>query len=871
MWRRTRRLLGHRTADDVDEELRLHVDLRVRDFMARGLTDAEARAAVTRRMGDLDTARDVCVAITSKREQRMLRVQLWDAFVQDMRFGLRTLGRQRGWTAASILTLALGIGATTAVFSTVSTLLLHPLSWPDADRLAMIYLRPSTGNNTGVSIQVTPSVPMLRAWREGSRSFEELQAWTRGSVTLQPPGGTAERLHGAAVLPSFARFAGAHPLIGRGLQPEDVRARVVVISEGLWRSRFGAEPGVIGKTVLLDGDVHEIVGVMPAAFQLPAVAQRVTDLWRPLDLSSQDLGLAVVGRLRPGVSYAAAAQDLDAAAAGAEHGGNLGFKAVVVPPRAMVHFQDTLRLLTAAVALVLIIACANVAHLLLARGAARQREMAVRAALGAGAGRLRRQLMTESLVLAVAGCAGGIGLGLLGLKALVALRPTGLAQLDAAHLDGTTLLVTVLLSLVSGVVFGVVGASQSAKLASPDGLRAGSRGASSGRSHNRLRSLLVVTEMALSTALLVGASLLVRSVINLQMVDPGFQPKGLYAIAPQLPSSAYPDAAAAGRYFDALATRARAVPGVDAVTIAGGAPPSRSFTIGALQFEGEATPPAGTTSFIDVGSVEPDYFRIMGIGVVEGGTFTDTSEASAQVIVNEGLAHQHWPGASAIGKQLRFVFNGGGEWRTIVGVVKNAATGGLQMESTTPVIYSPASNIFSPAMILRVSKPATALPALRQIAAGLDARLPPVDIVNIDDAMNNSIAGPRFTMTLIAAFTLLAVLLAAVGLYGLVSYAVTQRTREIGIRIALGASRRRIARTVLAQGLSLGVAGLAVGLLGARASGRLLASMLTGVTTSDPLSFVVAGVVLLATVVLACLVPMSRAMAVEPQIAMQAE
>jgi putative ABC transport system permease protein len=872
MWRRVRRLVRPRTAQDVDDELALHLELRTQDYLARGMSEAEARDAARARLGDVAAARAACIAITSGREHRVLRSQLWDAFVQDIRFGLRTLGRQKGWTIAAVFTLALGIGATTSVFSTVSSLLLHPLPYPDAGRLAIAFQRPSTGNSTGVSIQITPSAAEFRAWKAGTRAFDELQGWTSSEVTLQPRGGSAERRQAAAILPGFLRFAGQHVLLGRDFQADDARAKVMALGEGLWRSRFAADPGVIGRTVVLDGDVFTVIGVMPEALRVPGLRPQQTDVWRPLDPNDEDQGLSVIGRLRPGVSYAAAEADLDSAEArGGAPGRANAFRTVVVPPRAMVHFQDTLALLSAAVALVLIIACANVAHLLLARGAARPREMAVRAALGAGAGRLRRQLMTESLVLALAGCGLGILFGQLGLKAILALRPEGLAQLDAAHLDTTTLGATVVLALVSGVLFGVVGASQSTRLAAPDGLRAGSRGASAGRPHHRLRSLLVVTEMALSTALLVGAALLVRSIAHLQMIDPGFRAEGLYAIDPRLPSAGYPDAAARSRFFEALDTRLRAIPGVEAVTIAAGAPPSRSFMIGALQIDGEPAPPAGTTSFVDFNGVTPDFFQVMGIGFVQGRTFTDTAAAANQVIVNQGMARRRWPGQSALGKRLRIVFRGNGDWKTVVGVVNDAATGGLAMEAGTPMLYLPATGTNSPAAIVRSSRPEAVLPAIRGIAAQIDPRLPPLDIVNVGEAMQRSIAGRRFTMTLISAFTVLAVLLAAVGLYGLVSYAVTQRTREIGIRIALGASRGRIARTVLLQGLSLGVAGMLVGLVAARFGVRLLQDLLSGVTTTDAGSYAAAGTILLVTVLLACLVPMARAMAVPPQTAMQSE
>ena len=874
MWRRYRRFWGPRAEADVDDELAFHVEGRVHDYIGRGMSEAEARAAVVRRLGDLGAVRKECVTIDTRRHRRMNRAQILDAFVQDVRFGLRTLRRQKGWTIVGILTLAIGIGANTAVFSVVDTLLLHPLDYPHADRLAVVYQQPTNAQVSGVSVYMLPAAPVFRAWHAGTHAFEDLEAFTTADALLRVAGEQPTPVHTAAVQPGFARFAGQRPLIGRYFTTADIvqRAKIALLSEGLWRSRYGAADSVIGRAITVGRNEYTIIGVMPSAFQLPALLQDRTDVFLPLDVNHDvGYGVSMIGRLRPGVTTAQAAQELDTLSAhqpGAAKA--LGFVATVVSPGRIIRFRDSLFMLSAAVALVLIIACANVAHLLLARGAARQRELAIRAAIGAGRGRLFRQLVTESLVLAGAGCVVGIGVGWAGLRALVARRPESLDQLATAHMNGITLLVAVGLAIFTGVVFGLVGAVQAARLSSPDVLRVGAPMAP-GASHGRAQSLLVVSEMALCTTLLVGAALLIRSVAYLQSTDPGFNPNGVYAVYPDLSATADSTNAMQWAFYDRLAERVRALPGVQSVTVATGAPPGRGFTIGALEVEGQAAPPPGASGFINTLGIRPGYFSLMGMHFVQGGPFTDTTAAASQVIVNAGMARTYWPTASAVGHRIRIEQQGAGTWMTIVGVVNDAATGGLLMERTEPILYTPPALYFAPALLARVTNPAAALPAMRGIVRDMNAAVPPVSVTNIADAMRASISGQRFTMLLLTVFTGIALLLAAVGLYGVMAYTVAQRTREIGIRMALGATTGHIARRVLGRGLALGAVGMAVGLLGAHWGTRLLASMLSGVTAGDPASFALAGGCLIGTALMACVVPMRRAMRVEPVIAMKAE
>lgn len=885
-WRRYLRFWGPRAAADVDDELRFHIEMRVRDYMARGMAEADARAATARRLGDLATSRAECLTITTRRERRMTRAQLVDALVQDARFALRTLGRQKGWTTVAILTLALGIGANTAVFSVVNSLLLHPLPYPNADRIAVVFQEPTQANHTGVNVMITPRPALVRAWRESSHSFEDIETWTTSDMTLVPNAGEAASVHVASILPSFIGFAGQHSLIGRPLSATDVRqgARVAMLSEAIWRSRYSSDPNIVGHSLSLDGTPYTVIGVMPAGFKLPRLMQTTTDIWLPLDLHNEGIGLEVIGRLRKGTGYEAAQRDLDSISARAEAslGSGAGpgkkwlpshasFHTKLVPPSEMVNFRQSLLMLSGAVALVLLIACANVAHLLLARAATRQRELAIRAALGAGAGRLVRQMLTESLMLAAVGGAGGLVIGWIGLRALVALRPESLSELTSAHMDGLTFVAALGLTVATGLLFGAVGAIQAARHSTHEALKAGALSASHARRQNRLRSLLVVSEIALSTTLLVGAALLVRSVVALQSKDPGFRPAGLYGIKLVLSDKAYPTHAAKEAFYNELLARARLAGGVQSLTFAEGAPPSQSFLIGAMQIEGEAPPAPGATSFINYNGVKPDYFRVMGVRLVAGTTFSDTTQDSKQVIVNEGFARKYWPSESAVGHRLRLLFNGQGDWLTIVGVAGNAFTSGLTSDATQPLLYTPFRGDYQPSLIVRVAPGANPIGTIRALVAAIDRRLPPPPVDNVQDAMTETISGPRFTMTLLAAFTVLALVLAAVGLYGVLSYAVAQRTREIGIRIALGATRQAVARSVVRQGAMLAIAGILVGLAGSLWATKLIENMLYGVPRSDPISFTVGALLLFGTAMAACLVPTRRAVAVDPLIAMRAE
>ena len=872
-WRRYARFFGPRHVDDLDEELRFHIEMRVRDYITAGMTEEQARAATAARLGDMASARQDCVVIAKQRDSRMRRTQIVDAFTQDVRFALRTLGRQKAWTAVAVTTLALGIGATSAMYSVVNHLLLNPTSYPGSDRVVTVFHQPTEGNNTGVRVTITPMGRTVAAWLGANRSFEALEPYKTKDATLLSRTGEPRPLRTAAVLPTFASFTGNRPIAGRMFSDQEARdaAPVAVLSEALWRSQYGASDSIVGSSITMFGSTLTVVGVMPAAFQLPRIMETETDVWLPLNLAkADDDGLQVIARLRHGITPEAAAAELDSIASRTNTDNTSArYSTLVASPSTLVSFKDMLLLLSAAVALVLLVACANVAHLLLARAASRQREMAIRSAIGAGTGRLFRQLFTESLLLSLIGSAGGLFVAWAGLKALVASRPRNLSSLASARIDENTLWVTIAIAVLTGIVFGVIGAIQAARFSSSETLKSSATGASEANSRVQIRGLLVVTEMAMCTMLLVGAVLLTRSMAYLQARDPGFDASGLYAIDVTLPEARYATQAARYAFNRELELRAREVPGVEGLAVARAAPLSFAFMIGALQIEGQPDPSRGTTSFISYNGVTPEYFGMIGMRFAAGGTFTDTTSAAGQAIVNESMARQLWPGQVAIGRRLRVVYDGQGEWKTVVGVVADALTGGRTARGD-PMLYLPDPS-FSSVLLVRTSMDAAVVRRVASLAAAIDASIAPPTITNIEEGMHRSMARPRFTMFLLSIFAAIAVTLAAVGLYGVLAYSVAQRTREIGIRIALGATKQRVAMTVMSQGILLSALGALLGLVGARWGAKLIGSQLYGVQQTDATSFIVSAAVLVGIALLACLLPVRRAVRVDPMIAMRAD
>jgi putative ABC transport system permease protein len=859
---------------EVEDEIKLHLALRAEQLMAGGLSGDDAYDEAVRRFGPPSESRAMLLDAAEHRETSMQRTEFVDDARQDLAFALRTLGRQKAWTAITIATLALGIGATTAVFSVVSTLLLHPLPYPHANRVVYVDQQPASGNNTGVAVTITPGASTIRAWKENSQAFEALEPASMNLRSLKTTTGDPSSVKITTVLPSFTDFAGVAPITGRMFTTKDIadRRRVAVLSEGFWRERMAASPSALGQMITIADTSYMVIGVVPASLRFGSPGRTPTDVWLPFDLRNDSLSGSVIGRLRPGVSIDAARRELDAIAAhaaGLSAGARPAFLTVVSTPAEGVRFRDSLLLLTAAVGLVLLVACVNVAHLLLARSATRQREMAVRAALGAGRGRLFRQLLTESLLLAVAGAASGVGVGWVMLHAMIVMRPSSHDELKASHLDLTTLGLIVGVALVSGVAFGVLGAVQSSRSSTNDSLKAGSLSASASRSHRRVRSLLVVSEMALSGMLIVGAALVVRSLANLEHTDLGFDPHGLYALN-LVPRSGSLTSSSGAALLDEFANRIKQLPGVRAVTIARAAPGWRYLSVGRFEIDGEPPPPKTGMSFTDVGYVYSNYFATMGIAFREGTNFRDTTPSGRQVIVNAGFARAHWAPGRAVGHRIRVAESDSVPWMTIVGVVNDAMTTGPLTTSRAPFLYVPVDSARQGKVVLaRVDGGAAALkPA---VAIGHQLGMRDVAIDGTEAFLSRSLSEPRFVTMIMSVFGALGLLLAAVGLYGVMSYTVTQQTREIGIRVALGASSGDVVRRVLIRGTGLAVVGAVVGLLVASWGTKLIQAQLHGVERLDALSFSAGAIILVGAALLACVVPARRALAIDPVTAIRAE
>jgi predicted permease len=862
---------------DVEDEIMLHLSLRAEQLAAHGLPAHAARDEAIRRFGPLNESRAQLLAAAREREERMRHTEFVADLRQDVTFAFRRLRREKGWTTVAITTLALGIAATTAVWSAASTLLLHPLPYPNARRIVIVNLQPTQKVHTAVEVIVSPPVPVVRAWREHSTAFEALEPVGNSSALLRSAGEATE-LSTAKVLPSFLSFAGQKPLLGHNFTRDeiDTKSPVVLLGEGFWRSRYGASPTIVGSTIVLDDSPYRVIGVMPSTLQIPRVGDAAPDVWLPLDMSepNQRTGVRVFGRLKPGVATDVARKELDtlAARSGVYAPGTMAFVAVLMPPGRTVSFRDSLLLLSGAVALVLLVACANVAHLMVARAVVRQRELAIRSALGAGRSRLLRQLLTESVILTCLGATLGIALGFAGLKALIALRPSSLSQLQAAHADWLTFGVIVAISVVSAVFFGLVAALYPhSGSGMGETLKAGSVSSSPARQGDRLRSLLVVSEMAMSAMLLIGATLLIRTVVNMQNFDLGFDPKNLYAVQIDLPNGHYPSAAAKDAAIARVQARLARVPGIQSTAVSSVMLSGWSASIGALEVEGEPTASSSATSFIPVNKVSIGFFRTIGARIVDGRGITDTSSTSKEVVVNAGFARRHWSGRSAVGHRIRISFQGHGEdWMTIVGVVGDIMTGGPTSENSAPVLYVTRTESERPALFVRTDGNASTPAGILAAARSLHPQLPP-RLQTAQSIVKDAIAAPKFIMMLLTLFTVLALVLACIGLYGVMAYSVAQRTREIGIRMALGASGSSIARTIITRGAALGGAGAIVGLVLAYWGTRIIQGSLFGISRLDAPSFVVGALLLMVSAVAACVAPTRRAVAVDPITAIRAD
>jgi putative ABC transport system permease protein len=811
---------------------------------------------------------------------------------QDLRYGLRMLARSPGLTVTAALALALGIGANTAIFSVVDAVLLRPLPYDDPDRLVMVWNRYPKMNLQRAAV----SGPDFVERRDENHVFEQVAAFIDGNLNLTSAG-EPERLRAVRASASLFPLLGVRPALGRTFLTEEDRpgsSQVAVVSHGLWTRRFGSDPRLVGRPLTLNGTPHTVVGILSAGDSFPDPS---VDVWVPIALTAEQVDpsrrgneyIGMIARLKSGVTLEQAQADMDlitrralsqAPQVAKDFFESNGWGAFLSPLREEVvgGARPALLALLGAVGCVLLIACANVSNLLLARATSRKREIAIRTALGAGRTRLVRQLLTESLLLAVLGGGLGLLLAVWGVDLLAALRPENLPRVEEIGLDLRVLTFTGLLSLAAGIVFGLAPALHASRPDLNESLKEGGRASSAGPGHSRLRGLLVVSQIALALVLLVGAGLMIRSFWLLQRVDPGFRPEGLLTMNISLSTSKYPKPEQRVAFFQQLRQRLAALPGVEAVAATSLLPLAGGTSTASFFAEGQRPGPGESSPLANVRLATPDYFRTMGIPLKRGREFTDQdTRAPNVVVVDEGMVRRFWRGQDPIGRRLTFTETPTeADWMTVVGIAGEVKHSGLDGHDYAHIYGPHALTAFlvpeGMFVVVRTrSDPDGQVAAVRRAVAAMDPEQPIFAVRTMRAYVEDAVAQPRFRTALLALFAAVALVLAAVGIYGVMAYAVTQRTHEIGIRMALGAMQRDVLRMVVGQGLRLALGGVAVGVAGALALTRILSSLLFGVTATDPLTFLTVPLVLLAVSALACYLPARRATRVDPIVALRYE
>jgi len=812
--------------------------------------------------------------------------RLEDEMIQDLRVGLRALRAQPGFTFAAALALALGVGSTTLIFSVVNAVLLRPLPFPDADRVIRIEERHGQSAYTSNFTYASFLDLSLDPGRQYA-AVEHIAASRFGTANLTD-GAEPERVNSLQVSPDYFSALGVAPALGRAFLPEEDapgQNNVVILSHGLWQRRYGADPNIVGKTIEVGGVSMTVAGVTPRGFRSGYPFAGQYDLWAPLTATGglrnnrRSHLLGVIARLKSGSTIEQAQAELSAAVRRIEEqnpgvdGPGLNAQVVRLQDRMVAPMRLALIVFLCAVGLLLLIACANVANLMLARSAAREREMAIRAALGAGRLRLARQLLTESSLLALIGGAAGLLIAAWGVKLIASLDPVNFPRINEVNVDGRALVFALIVSLLTGALFGLAPALQLPNQGLYETLKEGGRGAAPLR-RGRLRQALVVFEVALALVLLVGAGLLVNSFLRLTQVNRGLDPTNVLTINLNLPSSKYPDGQRQTAVLGRILERVSAAPGVRSAGLTSSLP----FTGGpSTGFEIEGRPPAeaGQAPVADIRIVDANYFRTLSIPLRAGRLFaeSDGAEAPRVMIINEEMARRHWPNEDPMGRRVTMKDWGPPLTGEIVGVVGDVKADGLD-SSTRPMIYWPYPQfpgIFNALVIRAEGEPLNIVEAVKSRVWSVDREQPLSGIQPMEEVIARSVAPRRFNMLLLGVFAALALLLAAVGIYGVISYTVAQRTREIGVRIALGARRADVLKLVVSQGMSLALSGLGAGLAASFALTRLMANLLFGVSPSDPLTFGVIALLLGAVALLACFVPAARATKVDPLVALRHE
>ncbi|MBA3714399.1 MAG: ABC transporter permease [Pyrinomonadaceae bacterium] len=874
---------------EIIEELAQHLDDRYEESLRGGATEDEARQVVLLELTESDLlARDLCRVECpvwqepATPEARRSTNMLGD-FWQDLHYGLRMLAKNPGFTIVAVVALALGIGANSAIFSVVNTVLLRPLPYKDPDRLMMVWEDDAKGGFP----RDTPAAANYIDWRDQNQVFEGMAAIANESFNMTGAG-EPERIDGRRVSANLFSLLGVEPLMGRAFTPEEDQPgsnRVVIMSHGLWQLRFGSETKIIGSSLTLNGESFAVVGVMPPHFQFPS---RDDELWVPIAFSSQEATnrgrhyLQVIARTKPGVTVEQAQAEMNTIAARLQQqypDSNTELGATVTPLHEHVvgDIKPALLVLWGAVGFVLLVACANVANLLLARAAVRQKEIAVRVALGASRPRLIRQFLTESMLLAVLGGIVGLLLSLWGVNLLKAFIPENISQAQAVAIDGRALSFTILVSLLTGLVFGLAPATQTSNFNLNETLKEGGRDSATGSRGHRIRGLLVITEVAVSLVLLIGAGLLINSFLRLLNVDPGFRADKLLTMRVVLPELKYPDQTRRTAFYTELVSRIETLPGVQSAAVTNWIPLVLQGDSQGISIEGRPDPGPGKNPIVVTRVVSPHYFNTMGIQLLRGRQFgeQDRVDAPRVVVVSQEMARRFWSGEDPLGKRIKTGgVNSPSPWMEIVGVAKDVRQVKLDADPK-PQMYVPYAQpvFFQPShLVVRTDvEPRSLATTVRRTVWGIDKDQPVSNISTMEDVLSESLARQRFSMLLLGIFAAVALVLAAVGIYGVMSYSVAQRTHEIGIRMALGAQASDVLKLAIGGGLKLVTIGIVIGLVAAYVLTRVMSSLLFGVTATDPLTFIGVSVSLVIVALMACFVPARRATKVDPLIALRYE
>jgi putative ABC transport system permease protein len=876
---------------EIVEELSEHLEDEYERALGSGASEDEARKQALEQLNTPDLLGRELKRVERRVSQSPVTLgaetkstilaDLW----QDLRYGLRTLLKNPGFTIVAVVALALGIGANSAIFSVVNSVLLRPLPFKSPKQLVMVW---ENAAHFGFP-KNTPSPPSFLDWQRQNTVFTGMATMSERSFNLTGVG-EPERLEGRRVSANLFNLLGVPALLGRTFVPDDDRpgTHVALLSYSLWQRSFGLDPSIIGRAVTLNGESYTVIGVMPRGVHLHAYGNWNDELWVPIAFTNEESTnrgthfLEVIARIKPSITLKQAQAEMETIAARLtkeypKYNTRIGATVMPLHEEIVGDIKPALLILLGAVGFVLLIACANVANLLLARAAVREKEIALRLALGASRSRLTRQFLTESVLLAFLGGGFGLLLALAGIRVLKTFIPPSIPQTQTISIDGKVLLFTALTALLTGIVFGLAPAMHASHSNLNESMKEGGRDSASGRKGNRLRDLLVIGEVAVSFILLVGAGLLINSFLHLRNLDPGFQADHLLTMKVDLSELKYPDGERRSVFFDEVLRRIRVLPGVQSVAVAGNLPLTYNGDSATIAIEGIPDPPPDQWPDVIYRAIGPGHFSTMGIPLIRGHDFTDQDRPDSKkgVVISEKTAEHYWPGEDPIGKRVKpDATNSDVPWREVIGVVKDVRQNDFIAQPKMQMYfnYRQLKDLAANALIVRTSvDPMSLATPVRNSIWAVDKDQPVADVDTMDHIVSAAIARQRFSMLLLGIFAASALMLAAVGIYGVMSYSVTQRTHEIGIRMALGARRADVLQMTIKQGLKLVSVGMILGLVAAFLLTRILTSLLFGVSATDPITFIGISLVLLALAILASYIPALRATKVDPIIALRAQ